>query len=281
MKTRTSFLLILALAVLPSPASDSPPCGGCTPNPAVSPDDRQKEIFLLQADVIERETIGSGITKPLRLSLRLGEKTGLAAFKSINVQRLGYTRFRTAANEFNFQDNHRYERAAYILDRFLGIHMVPVAVIREIDGKEGALIDWVLDTINENDRRQNNRTPPDPVRLLRQRDVMRIFDVLILNADRNMGNQLVSMPDWKLHLIDHSRAFRLKKKIPDDFVSNPITIPEELYQRMKAMDLKTLRPLLRGLVSKAQIGAMLARRDSILEKIDSDREKYGDALVFQ
>ena len=38
--------------------------------------------------------------------------------------------------------------------------------------------------------------------------------------------------------------------------------------------------LLRDLLSKAQIRALLARRDRILNKIERDRERYGDAVVF-
>ena len=41
---------------------------------------------------------------------------------------------------------------------------------------------------------------------------MRVFDELIANTDRNQGNMLIDR-DWKLWLIDHSRAFRLNETL--------------------------------------------------------------------
>ena len=42
---------------------------------------------------------------------------------------------------------------------------------------------------------------------------MRVFDELIANTDRNLGNMLIDR-QWKLWLIDHSRAFRLHETLP-------------------------------------------------------------------
>ena len=42
--------------------------------------------------------------------------------------------------------------AAYKLDRMLDWQMVPTAVITEVEGDEGALSDWVENSINERDR---------------------------------------------------------------------------------------------------------------------------------
>ena len=40
-----------------------------------------------------------------------------------------------------------------------------------------------------------------------QLHILRVFDELIANTDRNQGNMLIDSR-WKLWLIDHSRAFR-------------------------------------------------------------------------
>ena len=42
--------------------------------------------------------------------------------------------------------------------------------------------------------------------------VVRVFDELIQNVDRNMGNLLIDT-GWRAWMIDHSRAFRLHKKL--------------------------------------------------------------------
>lgn len=243
--------------------------------------DLELERFLLGADVVGSKEIGTGITKPLKLTLTLDDRKGYAAFKSVSIQNVGITRFEKSGFTSNFTDDHKYERAAYLLDRILGINMVPVCVIRKIDGREGAVIDWVSDAIDESERREQDLKPPDPASLLYQKDVMRIFDVLISNSDRNLTNQLITTSDWKLHLIDHSRSFRLRKKVSSAFDDIPVSLPESLYQRLKQLDGPTLRELFDGLLSRAQVKALLSRRDQIIEKIDKDREKFGDSMVFQ
>ena len=41
---------------------------------------------------------------------------------------------------------------------------------------------------------------------------VRLFDQLIYNVDRNLGN-LVIDKNWTIWMIDHSRAFRLFDKV--------------------------------------------------------------------
>ena len=41
---------------------------------------------------------------------------------------------------------------------------------------------------------------------------MRLFDSLIFNDDRNPGNYLFDA-DWKLWMIDHSRAFQMRREL--------------------------------------------------------------------
>ena len=41
-----------------------------------------------------------------------------------------------------------------------------------------------------------------------------------------------------------------------------------------------MRELLKGLVPKAKVKALMGRRDIIVEKIAADREKFGDWVVF-
>jgi hypothetical protein len=47
-----------------------------------------------------------------------------------------------------------------------------------------------------------------------------------------------------------------------------------------ALEEQQVRELLKGLVPKAKVKALMARRDIILEKIAADREEFGDWVVF-
>jgi hypothetical protein len=49
---------------------------------------------------------------------------------------------------------------------------------------------------------------------------------------------------------------------------------------LESLDTESLRPLFRRLLTTSQIRAILARRDAILEKVEEDRRKYGDGVVF-
>ena len=58
--------------------------------------------------------------------------------------------------------------------------------------------------------RGSRRSSPSPTPRAwnRQMWVVRLFDQLIYNTDRNLGNLLIDK-DWRLWMIDHTRAFKL------------------------------------------------------------------------
>ena len=75
--------------------------------------------------------------------------------------------------------------------------------------KRAAVTWWIDDVMmDEKERLTKEARGPDPERTAMQTHVMRVFDELIANRDRNMGN-LVWTSDWKMWMIDHTRAFRL------------------------------------------------------------------------
>ncbi len=82
---------------------------------------------------------------------------------------------------------------------------------------------------------------------------MRLFDALIGNIDRNLGNQLVGRSDGKLHLIDHSRSFRVSRTLSDSFLIRSASLPRELYERLRLLDADALWEQLRGLISRQQL----------------------------
>ena len=220
---------------------------------------------------------------PSKLTLELDGKTMTAAWKDVDIYKSGMTKLPDGKSEINFSDKYVYERAAYLLDRHLGLNMVPVAVIRKWRGKEGAVVEWVENATPEHVRQDQELHPPDPVSFDYQMAIMKLFDALIYNVDRNLSNQLITMDgdEWKLHLIDHSRSFRQVKNLPKVFASKPVSLPRDLLTELEAMNDETLKELLKGVVTKPQIKTMLVRRDKILEKIASDRKSYGDRMVFQ
>lgn len=235
-----------------------------------SPGDGQIEEFLLHGKVVKSEEIGVGVTDSRKLLLEYRGETMSAAFKTIDIELLGTVQMEGQPPRAGFTDRAVYERAAYLVDRFLGLDMVPVTVMRTIDDQEGAVIYWIPDAIRESERREKGMTPPDPGALEYQKELRRVFDVLIGNEDRNQGNELITPADWKLHLIDHSRAFRRSKRMPDRFLDSSFRPPPAFYERLLAVDRESMFELLDGVLDKYRIKALVVRRDRMIEKFERD-----------
>ena len=229
-------------------------------------DDATVERFLREAPVVASREVGTGVTKPLRLTL---EKDGIrldAVYKNADTSPGLEKRGPYRQSRNDVYDRYVYEVAAYKLDRLLGVNHVPVAVVREVNGKPGVVQLWVTDTINERDRAALNQPWTGACA---QRDEYRLriaFDLLIYNEDRNLTNLLWSKDDFTLILIDHSRAFRPDVKRAPQYKKALIEIPDLFRARLAALDHATLDPLLREYLHPKQIDAILSRRDMILRE---------------
>lgn len=242
--------------------------------------DLATELCLAEGKILKKKkkTL-EGVTRPQLYTIECRGQERRAVVKSLHESVTGLKRFDDGSWEINFTDSFRYERAAYLLDRALGLDMVPVAVIRQVRRRESAFIEFIDRASYERD---SPHTPSGGERaeLARQKAVMRIFDALIYNTDRNTQNLLVDDGDWRLYLIDHSRAFRQVSDLPEGWAETRARLSPELYERLKGLEEQALVELLDGLLSRSQVRALLARRDKIIRKIDEDRKKVGDAVVF-
>ena len=82
-----------------------------------------------------------------------------------------------------------------------------------IDGKPSAVTWWIDDVLfDERGRIKAQATGPNPQRIAGYIHILRVFDELIQNRDRNTGNFLWTK-DWTMWMIDHTRGFRLLKEL--------------------------------------------------------------------
>ncbi len=235
------------------------------------------EQCLLSASVVKKTGNLKGATRPVRMKVECDGQTRSAVFKTMDVFRRGRTEMQDGTWEMNFGDSYRFERAAYLVDRELGLNMVPVAVIREVKRTDGALIDWITDATHENDP-ERPLSPAEVAALAPQKAIMHLFDALIYNFDRNVKNWMVEGD--RLYLIDHSRSFRELGELPESYLKRRAWLTRDLAGKLKALDEERLTLLLEDLVTRGQIRALLSRRDQILEKIARDGEEYGETVVF-
>jgi hypothetical protein len=131
--------------------------------------------------------------------------------------------------------------------------------------------------MDEKDRLKTKSLGPDPVRTTKQIQIMRVFDELIQNRDRNQGNILWTS-DWTMWLIDHTRAFRLGKSLlKPELLAR---CDRALLERLKALTPDLLAQAVGGSLNRLEQEALLARRDLIVKHYDDRIARLGEPVVL-
>ena len=228
------------------------------PRPGQMSDD-ELEDFLSNAEIVKIETLGSGITRPKRVTLERGGVRLRGIFKDVsyNEKRMGNT-------VVEFADHWYNEVAAYRLDRLLDLQVVPVTVEREIEGRRGSLQFWVEGLINWRTVAEQGLEPGDWCAMEPQYQLLKVFDALIYNLDRTQENLTFEKSDWILVLIDHSRAFAGKPRILQKNQSDYLLVTPAMARRLQGLDQEQLETVMSPFLSQGQIRGLLARRDILL-----------------
>jgi len=232
--------------------------------------------FLLKARVTRTRDAGSGVTGSKRVTLTDGTLTHDAHLQSVDVAAPVFEAGRNT--ELNFKDTYRYNIAGYRLAQLIGLETVPMSVERNVDGKTASMTWWVDDVkMDEKDRLKAKTLGPDPVRTSKQIQVMRVFDELIQNRDRNQGNILWTS-DFTMWLIDHTRAFRLGKDLlkPEQLAR----CDRGLLERLKSLTPESLVQAVGSSLTRLEQEAILARRDRIVKLYEDRIARLGEAVVL-
>jgi hypothetical protein len=230
------------------------------------------EQFLLKANVIRTRTAGKGVTNSLRATLSDGVITHDAHIQTVDESKREFRGDQGV--EFNFRDSWSFNVAAYKIDRMLGLKLVPVTVQRRWRTHQGSFTWWVDDVLmDEADRLKRKQQSPDPQGWNEEMQLVRLFDQLIANTDRNLGN-LVITKDWNMWAIDHTRAFRTAGTLKTP--GNVARCDRVIFERLKALDRATMRRELSDYLQTWEIDAVLKRRDAIVALI----EQKGPAGLF-
>ncbi len=265
--------VLLSLAVLGL-------CPGAQFKPEDIARDQEWELFLASASMtVDKQMRGpTSITSPYKMAL---EKDGLkcfAAWKNPKGRMLGSV------------EGWEWEIAAYRLDRFLGVHMVPVTIERRYLENRGSLQLWVEKTFPYLEIMEGRVSLPGGLKgvlLSRQVYVQRAFDDLIYNEDRHANNILIT-DDWRMILIDHSRSFRTTKASLTTLLYNekskthPGTIsalPAAFIEKLKSLTPDVLHKITDPYLTEKEIEAVMIRRDLILKEIDRLIAVKGKAQV--
>ena len=205
-RTAVLVLLVGVCGVAPCLAQNA-----AAPAPAVLAP-QEMEDFLLHAPIVAKKGRLKGVTNAQRVTLSDGRVTHDAQVQDVDISKAIFE-VGPKNTEINFKDTHRYNIAAYRLSVLLGLDNVPMSVQRTVDSKPAAVTWWIDDVMMEEGERQKKKVVgPDPARTSSYIHILRVFDELIQNRDRNAGNILWTR-DWTMWLVDHTRAFRLGKDL--------------------------------------------------------------------
>jgi hypothetical protein len=292
MKPKTFFVCIVACLVLslvtysqePAPQAPqepvqpaAPAAPQAQPAPAKPPclgkfaTYEEAEEFLKTAKIIKSKGVPVGVTLPQKMTLEKDGRQEFAVFKMIDERKQGITQL-AAGPQVDFKDSWKFELAAYELNRMLNMNMIPPVVERTYGTQKGSLQLWIDGCMTELERTNKKIQPPGPMGWRQHIFKVRVFDNLIYNIDRNLGNLLIT-PDWQLIMIDHTRCFKSlgELKTPKDLTF----FSKSLMESLKGLNEKDVEARCGKHITIMEIRSMLERRDKILALYEKIAETPG------
>lgn len=243
--------------------------------------EREKwEEFLAAAEVVGQEQMVSrdAVTSPWVLTL---EKDGVkkrALWKDPEGRLKGH------------MESWKWEIAAYRLDKYLGLHMVPPTVEKRFRGDRGSCQLWIENVTSLRDIQQKDVKKPSykiyPFNLALY--LQRAFDNLIANEDRHLNQYLIA-DDWRMILIDHSRTFRTTKKFTTSLIYDEkykegprlmSELPRAFYEKLKSLTPDVMKEIVGEYLTAGEIDATLLRRDLIVQWVENRIKQEGEGKVL-
>ena len=268
------YLLAVALAVVAAFVSAAAPLAQDAAAPPLSPE--AMEEFLLNAELSDFDRVDVGVTGSRRASASDGRFTHDVHVQTVDIRRDTFAAA-GARVELNFRDSYRFNIGAYRLAVLLGMDNVPMSVLRRVNGEPAAVTWWVDDVaMSERDRIEQRAFPPNPQDAYSQFYTMYAFDELIQNRDRNHGNMLWTS-DWKMWLIDHTRAFR-----PQVELTEPVRltrISRVLLDNLRTLTSEALEDATSDFLSGSQRSRLLQRRDLLVQHFEERIGRLGASMV--
>ena len=236
--------------------------------------------FLQTAEIVGQIRLGGSeaVTEPWRLTL---EKDG--------IQRFALWK-NPEGRQKGFIEGWQWEIAAYRLDRYLGLNMVPPTAEKRFQGDRGSCQLWVEVEMSLRDKNEKNiKIPSYKVFYWNRATYLhRAFDNLIANEDRHANNILITK-DWRMLLIDHSRSFRTLKKFTSELIYTAKhkegpremkELPRVFVEKLKSLTFNVIKEVVGEYLTDEEINAILKRRDLIIDWINKQIEKLGEDKVL-
>jgi len=244
--------------------------------------ERQKwEEFLETAEITAQEQpfdAREAVTKPWVLTLEKDGITKKALWKNPEGRMKGY------------MEDWKWEIAAYRLDKYFDLNMVPPTVEKRFQGNRGSCQLWIDAWISLKDKYEKNIDIPSYKIFPWNRALylQRAFDNLIANEDRHQNQYLIT-EDWRMILIDHSRTFRTSKKFTKNLIYDEKykegprlmkELPRDFVEKLRALNTEMMREIVGEYLTDEEIEAVLKRKDLILKWLEKFMKETGEDKVL-
>jgi len=239
------------------------------------------EEFLSTAKIVDQDQPWSAreaVTRPWRLTLEKDGEKAQAIWKDPEGRLKGY------------YENWKWEIAAYRLDKYLGLNMVPPTVekrFREERGSCQKMVDYEISLKEKYDK--DIKLPNIKIYWWnRALYLQRAFDNLIANEDRHQNQYLIT-EDWRMILIDHSRSFRTSRKFTrkliydEKYKEGPRLmkqLPRAFVEKLKSLNFQVIKDIVEDYLTEKEINAVLTRKDLIINWINKRIKKLGEKEVL-
>lgn len=158
------------------------------------------------------------------------------------------------------------EVAAYRLDKLINLEMVPVAVMRTVEGRDGSLQFLPKNWIDELKRQQDGSGGSAWCDVKEQWNAMFVWDVLTHNNGRNGRNILYSLDFWQLMLVGHQDAFSARKGVPERLKSVPYDVGQGWKDAATGLSEAALTEALGDVLGEKRVRALAARAAALAEQ---------------
>jgi len=290
MRARAAFRSWMAVAVLAVAASGSAAEAGEASLESTAPrflgpdgealpfhDDAEALEFLRTARVVHSKRAKGGTSGARKLLLEADGVRAHAVFRDKAVAKF-FAQIEGEGFHRYFRDHHANEVAAYRLARLLGLETVPPTVVRRIDGQEGSLQLWIEDAETEKSYLQRELRGLDWLKHRMQVDQMNVFDALIHNVDRNLGNYL-TVPSGAVWWVDHTRTFSRIPEIPE--TCRVERVDRIFWQRLESLPDERIVEALSPVLEEPEIEGVLERRRMLVSRLGARLQEQGpNAVLF-
>lgn len=227
---------------------------------------KEMETFLKTAEVVGREPGPGGRTDAWKLDLEARGLVLAALFKYIDRRRPD-----------PLADSYRYDLAAYALNKYLGLGIVPPIVERTVNEVPGGLQAFVPKAVSEADRKAKHVAPEDPAYHDRVMADLTVFQNLVYDDCENENDTLIG-GDGRIYRVDFSESFAPKTSLPPHCAIRKCS--RLLYRKLQAWDDKTVAGYVGRHLNKEETAALLARRKIVLRLLDTMIKAMGESTVL-